>query len=285
MLQGRVTVGGALSGRDHNAVTKTLSGLLKLIHPSPNEPVPDEDLEWATRLALECRRRVKEQQKRIGTAEFRNTQFSYTLGPDGVEKFVVTPELQSEDQIGRDPLPPGQVWAISPGGQGEGTGLFRLEVTEGPGSGVRILNRPAPAPFAESVRYAEQNLYARAAEFVGDRNPREHEFSVQLRAFDTPKNGYALGVAALLALCCALIGRSIEGGLIVVGALNLGGSIDPLYNAVNMVELAIQKGASVVLIPVSARKQLFDLSDDMATRVNVLFYTDARDAFIKAVAD
>jgi ATP-dependent Lon protease len=72
-LQGRLTFGGALSGRDQNAVMKTISGLLKLIRPSPDEEVSDEDLEWAVRLALECRRRVKEQQKRIGTAEFRNT--------------------------------------------------------------------------------------------------------------------------------------------------------------------------------------------------------------------
>ena len=108
------------------------------------------------------RRRVKEQQKRIGSAEFRNTQFSYAMGQDGVEKFVATPELQSEDSIGPDPLPPGQVWAISPGGQDEGTGLYRIEVTEGPGSGVRILNQSPPAPFRESVRFAEQNLYARA---------------------------------------------------------------------------------------------------------------------------
>jgi ATP-dependent Lon protease len=105
-LQGRVTFGGALSGRDQNAVNKTVSGLLKLVHPCPEEPVGDEGLEWAVRLALECRRRVKEQQKRIVPAEFRNTQFSYTLGHDGVEKFVVTPELQSEDHVGRDPLPP-----------------------------------------------------------------------------------------------------------------------------------------------------------------------------------
>ena len=180
VLQGRLTYGGALSGRDQNAATKTLSGLLKLIHPSPEEPVPEADLEWAVRLALECRRRVKEQQKRIGTAEFRNTQFSYTLGQDGVEKFVVTPELQSEDQVGRDPLPPGQVWTISPASQDEGSGLYRIEVTEGPGSGVRILNRPAPQAFAEAVKYAEANLYSRAAELVGDRNPREHEFSIQL---------------------------------------------------------------------------------------------------------
>lgn len=284
-LQGRLTFGGALSGRDQNAAVKTVSGLLKLVHPSPDDPVSDDDLEWAVRLALECRRRVKEQQKRIGSAEFCNTQFSYTLGKDGVEKFVVTPELQSEDHVGRDPLPPGQVWGISPATQDEGSGLYRVEVTEGPGGGVRILNRPAPPAFSESVKYAEANLYTRAAELVGDRNPREHEFSVQLRAYDASKAGQSLGVAALLAMCSALINRSLRGGLVVVGGLNLGGSLDVLHNALDVVELAVEKGASIVLMPVSARKQLFDLSDDMATKVNVLFYGDAREAFIKAMAE
>jgi len=286
VLQGRFSYGGALSGRDQNAVNKTISGLLKLIHPSPEERVPDEDLEWAMRLAMEVRRRVKEQQKRIVPAEFRNTQFSYTLGQDGIEKFVVTPELQSEDSIGRDPLPPGQVWGISPGGgEGEGSGLFRIEVTEGPGGGVRILNRPAPPAFAESVKYAQQNLYARAPELVGDRNPREHEFSIQLRAFDASKSGSSLGMAAVLAMCGALLSKSLRGGLVIVGGINLGGSIDPLHNAIDVVELAVEKGASVILMPVSARKQLFDLSDDMATKVNILFYSEAREALIKAIAD
>ncbi len=285
VLQGRLTYGGALSGRDQNAATKTINGLLKLIHPSQEEPVPEADLEWAVRLALECRRRVKEQQKRIGTAEFRNTQFSYTLGQDGVEKFVVTPELQSEDQVGRDPLPPGQVWTISPASQDEGSGLYRIEVTEGPGSGVKILNRPAPQAFAEAVKYAEANLYSRAAELVGDRNPREHEFSIQLRAFDRSKAGSSLGMAALLAMCSALINKSLRGGMVILGGINLGGSIDPLHNAIDVVELAVEKGASVVLMPVSSRKQLFDLSDDVATKVTVVFYNDAREAFIKAISD
>lgn len=284
-LQGRVTFGGALSGRDQNAVVKTICGLLKLVHPSPDDPVSDEDLEWAVRLALECRRRVKEQQKRIGSAEFRNTQFSYTLGKDGVEKFVVTPELQSEDHIGRDPLPPGQVWSISPGTQDEGSGLYRIEVTEGPGSGVKILNRPAPPAFSESVKYAEANLYSRSAELVGDRNPREHEFAVQLRAYDAAKAGQSLGVAALMAMCSTLINRSLRGGLVVVGGLNLGGSLEVIHNAIDVVELAVEKGASLVLMPVSARKQLVDLSDEMATKVNVLFYGDVREAFVKAIAD
>jgi ATP-dependent Lon protease len=284
-LQGRLTFGGALSGRDQNAVVKTINGLLKLIHPSPEDEVPDEDLEWAVRLALECRRRVKEQQKRIGTAEFRNTQFSYTLGPEGVEKFVVTPELQSEDHVGRDPLPAGQVWSISPGGPDDTAGLYRIEVTEGPGSGVRILNRPAPQAFAEAVRYAEANLYAHAMELVGDRNPREHDFSIQLRAFDASKTGRGLGVAALLAMCSALINKNLRGGLVVVGGINLGGSIDPLPNAIDIVEHAVEKGASVVLMPISSRKQLFDLSDNVATKITVVFYQDAREALLKAIAD
>jgi len=285
VLQGRVTYGGALSGRDQNAVTKTINGLLKLIQPSPDDKVSDEDLEWAVRLALESRRRVKEQQKRIGSAEFRNTQFSYTLGQDGVEKFVVTPELQSEDQIGRDPLPAGQVWSIGPGDQEEGSGLYRIEVTEGPGTGVRILNRPSPPAFTESVKYAEANLYARSSELVGDRNPREHDFSIQLRAFDASRNGRAVGVAALLAMCSALINRSLRGGLVVVGGINLGGSIEQLHNAIDVVELAVEKGATIVLMPVSSRKQLFELSDDLATKVTLVFYSDAREALIKAIAD
>lgn len=163
-LQNRVFFGGALSGRDINAVNKTVSGLLKLLYPGSDSVIPDEDLEWALRISMEARRRVKEQQKRIGAAEFRNTHFSYVLGADGVEKFVSTPELQSENSIGSDPLEPGQVWAISPGGTDEHPGLYRIEVSEGPGSGVRILNKPVPPAFRESISFAEQNLYARFLE-------------------------------------------------------------------------------------------------------------------------
>jgi ATP-dependent Lon protease len=135
-------------------VQKTVSGLSKLMSPNPETPVTDEMLEWAVRLALECRCRVKEQQKCIGSAEFRNTQFSYTIGEDGVEKFVSTPELYSEDSIGSDPLPPSQAMVLS---------------------------------------------------------PRQHEFSIQLRAFDSAKSGSAVGVGVLLALCSSLLQKSIKG--------------------------------------------------------------------------
>ena len=92
-------------------------------------------------------------------------------------------------------------------------------------------------------------------------------------------------MASLLALCSSLLERSLKGGLIVVGALNLGGSTDPLYNAVAIAELAVEKGATTLLMPVSARKQLFNLSDDMATKVDIQFYGDSREALLKALAE
>jgi len=285
VLQNRVFFGGALSGRDINGVNKTISGLLKLIHPSQDAEVNDEDLEWAVRLALEVRRRVKEQQKRIGAAEFRNTHFGYTIGSEGVEKFVSTPELQGQSGIGDEPLEAGQIWVLSPGGQDEHPGLFRLEITEGPGSGVRILNKPIPPAFQESIRCAEQNLYARAVQLVGDRDPRSHEFSVQLRGFDSAKTGAKTGVASLIALCSALLRKSVRGGLIVVGEVTVGGTIEPIHNAVSLAELAVEKGAKSLLLPVSCRRQLFDLSDDMATKLDIEFYQDGRDALLKALAD
>ena len=284
-LQGRVKYGSALSGRDTTAVNRTVNGLLKLLYPNREMPITDEDVAWAVRLAMECRRRVKEQQKRIGSAEFRNTHFSFFQGDDGVEQFVVTPELQNQDQIGTDPLPPGQVWAISPGGQNEGAGLYRLDVNIGPGSGIHIINANVPGPFRESVRYGEQNLLTRARDLVGDRDPRCHEFTVQLRAFDAVKNGAQVGLPALLAFCSALLGKSLKGGLITIGGLNLGGGLDPVHSAVNVAELAIEKGASLLLIPISARRQLNELSDDMAMKISIIYYADAKEALLKALGD
>ncbi|HJX66914.1 MAG: protease Lon-related BREX system protein BrxL [Polyangia bacterium] len=285
VMQGRVHLGGALSGRDIEAVNKTVSGLAKLIFPDPEIPVPDEDLEWIVRTALESRRRIKEQQKRCFKSEFRNTHFSYILGAEGVEQFVSTPELHSDEAIEGDPLPPGQVWAVSPASAEAGPGLYRIEATSGPGAGVRILNQPTPPAFRESVRVGEQNLYTRAKELVGDRNPREHEFSIQMRSIDADKTGTGLGLPVLVALCGALLGRNTRGGTIVVGALNLGGSIEMIPNAVRIAELAVDKQAQTLLMPVAVRRQLNDLPDELWTKIKIEFYKDASDAVFKALVE
>lgn len=284
-LQNRSFWGGALSGRDIEAVHKTASGLIKLLFPDPDMPVEDEDLEWVLRLALESRRRVKEQQKRCLKSEFRNTHFSFTLGVDGVEQFVATPELRSDEAIDADPLPPGQVWAAGPGASEAGVGLYRIEVAVGPGSGVKVLNHPTPAPFRESVQVGEQNLYVLAKELVGERDPRSHEYTIQLRPFDTDRSGAGLGLPVLAACVSGLLERSTRGGAIIVGPLNLGGSIGMVANPVAVAELAVDKQAATLLMPVAARRALADLPDELWTKINIEFYADSADGVFKALLD
>lgn len=108
---------------------------------------------------------------------------------------------------------------------------------------------------------------------------------MQLRAIDADRSGACLGLPVLGALCSGLLERSIKGGLIVVGALNLGGSIEMSSNPVAIAELAVEKGAATLLMPISARKQLFNLSDEMATKISIEFYADSVDAFAKGVME
>ena len=286
VLQNRVFFGGALSGRDIEAVHKTISGLAKLLFPDPAAEIPDEDLEWIVRLALESRRRVKEQQKRCLKAEFRDTHFSFTMGVEGTEQFVATPELRSDEAISADPLPAGQIWSIGPGEAatgGSGPGLYRIEIASGPGSGTRILNQPVPPAFRESVTVGEQNLYARGKELVGNRDPRGLSYSVQLRPFDANRSGAGLGLGVLAALAGRLLDRRTRGGAIIVGVLNLGGSLDRVDDPVAMAELAVDKQASVLLMPVGARRELNNLPDDLWTKLNIEFYRDAADGVFKVL--
>ena len=281
----RVILGLALSGRDTNAVLKTTSGLLKLLYPSPDMTIPDEDIDWAVRLALECRRRVKEQQKRIGAAEFRNTMFSYRIGRDSVEQFVSTPEYQSDTVIGTDPLPPGHIWALSPGSQDDGSGLYRIEVNETPGSGYRLANVQPPGPLRESATAAYQNLVSYSRQLLGDRETTQRELTVQVRAMDASKTGAQIGVPIRLAFCSAILGKSLRGGLVVAGGLTVGGSIEPVHNALDLAELAAEKGAQILLLPIASRRQLNDMSDDLAARLAIIYYIDGRDALLKALAE
>lgn len=150
---------------------------------------------------------------------------------------------------------------------------------------MKIVNFPTPGLFRESVRTGEQNLLTRSKDLVGDRDPRQHEFIIQLLAFDSAKSGQAVGVGVLLAFCSALLKKSMKGGLVLVGGLNLGGGIDPVYNAVNIAELAIEKGAETLLIPISARRQLMELTDEMAMKINIVYYADVKEALVKGLVE
>ena len=120
---------------------------------------------------------------------------------------------------------------------------------------------------------------------MGDRDPRGHNLTAQVRAIDTAKSGAGPGLPILLALASAMLQHSIRGGRIAVGNLSLGGGVETVLNAAALAEHAMEKGASALLLPVSARRQLLDVSDEVATKVSFLFYSDAQDALLKALAE
>ena len=119
---------------------------------------------------------------------------------------------------------------------------------------MMILNKPVPPAFQESMGYAEQNLYRRAMQLVGDKDSRHHEFMVQLRAFDAAKSGTKVSIAGLIALCTSLLKKSVRGWLIIVGEIALDGSIEPIHNPVTLAEIVVEKGATALLMLVTCRR-------------------------------
>ena len=206
--------------------------------------------------------------------------------PDcGIEQYVSTPELHSENTVGQDPLPPGQVWAIGPREENEGNGLYKIEVTATPGSSIRLINVKAPSGLRESIRAAEQVLYTQSRGLLGDHDPKSNEFAVQIRALSPVSGAASLGVSILLVICSAGLRKSLKGGVVVVGGMSVGGTLEPVYNALDMAELAAEKGAVAILLPVASRKQMNEMSDELAARLTVIYYTDPRDALLKVLGE
>ena len=133
----------------------------------------------------------------------------------------------------------------------------------------------------EYVRWAAAGTYLY---LVRDGRLTREETVARLRThLDADKTGGGIGLPVLVALCGALLGRNTRGGTIIVGALNLGGSVELIPNAVQIAELSIDKQAQTLLMPVSARRQLNDLPDELWTKINIEFYKDAADAVFKAL--
>src|SRR3954447_16746186 len=145
------SLGPHLNARDRKAVRKTVSGLMKIVHPHGD--VSQEDLAEILELALEGRRRVKEQLKKMGSFEYYHTSFSYTLQETGEERFVGVPEQGGRDLISSDPLPPGTVYTAAVTGDGT-VGLFRIEVSVGSGTGKAKTAGGVSSAMKEAIQRA-----------------------------------------------------------------------------------------------------------------------------------
>jgi DNA-binding MarR family transcriptional regulator len=169
--------------------------------------------------------------------------------------------------------------AIGPAGT---TTVSRIEAAETRGHGVRLVNEGPPAALRAGIKAAKDFLYLHAADLVGARNPRSHELIVEVHPLDGRKIGGSFGVGLLLALCSALLKKQLRGGLVIVGEL-AGDAVKLVQQPAEFVEAAVREDARAILMPVSCRRALGEVSDEIATKIEMLFYANVPDALAKAL--
>lgn len=273
-------LGAHLNARDVKAVRKTVSGLVKLLYPDGN--VARDDLVELVELALEGRRRVKEQLKKMGSFEYHHTSFSYVDNTTRQETFVGVPEQGGRDVISSDPLAPGSVYAGSVDEQGK-VGLYRLEVGCSPGTGKLRIAGGIEGPMKESLQRAYAYLQGQKAELGIAPAMDTTDFHVE--AIDLLANRVACepGVALIVAIYSAIKKQSVLPGMLVLGDLSIQGNIKAVRSLTEPLQVGMDNGARRALIPVENKRNFLEVSGDIVERVDPIFFSDPKTAALKAL--
>jgi ATP-dependent Lon protease len=280
MFDKHFTFGSHLNARDQKAVRKTVSGLVKIIYP--HGQVSKEELAELVELAIEGRRRVKEQLKKMGSFEFYQTSFSYADKESGQEKFVGVPEQGGRDLVAADPLEPGSVYTASIGPDGT-VGLYRLEVTVANGSGKLRTAGGVRGPMKESVNRAFSYLLSKKVDFGLGREVDNSDFNVQ--AIDLLNNGVEaeIGVAFFVAAFSALRRSPVTAATLILGDMSIQGNIKEVRSLTEPLQLAKDNGVKRALIPIENKRQFLEVSGDIMEHVDPVFYGDPKAAAFKAL--
>jgi ATP-dependent Lon protease len=274
------SLGNQLNTRDAKAVRRTVSGLVKLLHPA-GDPTREEVQEYLE-LALEGRRRVKEQLKKMGSFEYYQTSFSYLDTQTMQEQFVGVPEEGGQRLISQDPMPPGSVYTAALT-DNDTVALNRIEVSRMSGSGkLRITGSPDRA-MKESILTAFDYIKANKTRLGIERDVDSYDFHVQIVDLMHSKEGSQGGVAFFVALYSLLRERAVQAGLVVLGEMTIQGNILPVRSLVEPLQVIMDNGARRVLIPISNRRQFMEVPPDILERVDPIFYSEPLAAALKAL--
>jgi ATP-dependent Lon protease len=273
-------LGSHLNARDRKAVRRTVSGLIKLLHP--HGQLSKEDLEELVALALEGRRRVKEQLKKMGSFEYYHTSFSYLDNESGEERFVGVQEQGGRDLIAADPLPPGTVYTASVSGDGT-VGLYRVEVSQSSGTGKLKLAGGVSGSMKESVQRAFSYLLAQKTPFGIAREIDTSDLHVEVIDLLGNRVEAELGVAFFVAAYSILRKAPPQAGLLVLGDMSVQGNIKAVRSLTEPLQVAMDNGARRVLVPVENKRQFLEVNADVLERVDPIFYGDVRQAAFKAL--
>jgi ATP-dependent Lon protease len=274
------SMGPHLNARDRKAVRKTVSGLMKILFP--NGEVTQEELAEVLEIALEGRRRVKEQLKKMGAFEYYHTSFSYTLQDTGEEKFVGVPEQGGRDLISADPLPPGTVYTA--GVTSDGTvGLYRLEVSVSSGTGKLKMAGGLAGAMKESVQRAFSYVQAKKSDLGIARELDTSDLHVEAIDLLANRVEAEVGVAFFVACYSAMRKAPVNPALLVLGDMSVQGNIKPLRSLTEPLQIAKDNGAKRALIPIENKRNFLDVSADIMEQVDPIFYGDPKTAAMKVL--
>lgn len=274
------TLGAHLNARDRKAVRRTVSGLVKILHP--HGEISRKDLEEVLSIAIEGRRRVKEQLKKMGSFEYYHTSFSFLDKETGEERFVGVTEQGGRDLISSDPLPPGSIYAASVSGEGT-VGLYRLEVSISSGTGKLKAAGGLSGNIKESINRSFSFLKARKSDFGIAREFVISDFHVEAIDLLGNKVEAEVGVAFLIAAFSALRKTSPQPGLLVIGDMSIQGHIKPARSLMEPLQVAMDNGAKRALIPIENKRSFFDVNAEVLENVDPIFYGEIKQAAFKAL--
>jgi ATP-dependent Lon protease len=274
-------LGNNLNQRDTIAVRRTVSGLLKLLYP--HGEYDKEAVRKCLKYAMEARRRVKEQLKKIGGMEFYDVHFSYIDGETLEEHFVSVPEQGGGSLIPEGPLSPGTLHTVTVGSNGF-LGLYRLELQVTAGSGkLSISGVGSNQQSKESIKVAFDYFKANVSRVSASAKAIDHDYHLHIVELHNTGPSDALTMSSLVALCSGLMGKPLQSQMVVLGDMSLGGSIIPVESLAETLQVAFDAGAKRVLLPMSSVGDIPTVPGELFAKFQISFYSDPVDALFKAL--
>lgn len=274
-------LGNNLNQRDVIGVRKTTSGLLKLLYP--HAEYDKEAVRDCLTYALEVRRRVKEQLKKIGGMEFFDVNFSYIDNDTHEEFFVNVPEQGGADLIPRGIPKPGVTHFVSGGALGK-LGVYRLETQMTAGNGKHSTSGLGSDTSAkEQVRVGFEYFKGNLNRIAANTKFSEHEFHLHFVDLQNSGNSHSASLASLVASCSILLNKPIQESMVVLGSMTLGGVVNPVQDLASTMQVALEAGATKVLLPMASATDIASVPAETFTKFQVSFYSDPVDAVYKAL--
>lgn len=274
-------LGNNLNQRDVIAVRKMVSGLIKLIYP--HGVFGKAEVKEVLRFALESRRRVKEQLKKIGGMEFYDVNFSYIDNSDFSEEYVPVPEQGGGKLIPEGLHKPGQVYTVGRGKSGM-LGVFKLETEMVTGSGkFERTGIGSDREAKEALDTAYRYLKANGKNISGTISTTSKDYLMHLQDLNGIGITNQLSLAAFIGLCSAALNKPVIGSLAVLGNLSISGSVIKVEDLAHTLQVGLESGAKKILIPMSSAMDMPSVPPELMSKFSLIFYQAPEDAVFKAL--